>query len=73
MVFKVQTKKMFCVQSTVYFGVSLALTRMLISGKNMGFLAPAYAPPPFTAVVCGGVDNGDAPAVATASEPYPSS
>ena len=43
------------------------------SGKNMGFLAPAYPPPPFTAVVCGGVDNGDAPAVPTASEPYPSS
>ena len=29
------------------------------SGKNTGFLAPAYPRPPFTAVVCGGVDNGD--------------
>ena len=42
------------------------------SGKNMGFLAPAYARPPFTAVVCCGVDNGDASAVATTFEPYPS-
>ena len=43
------------------------------SGKNMGFLAPAYRRPPFTAVVCGGADNGDAPAVATTFAPYPTS
>ena len=43
------------------------------SDKNMGFLAPAYPPPPFTAAACGGADNGGAPAVASSFEPYPTS
>ena len=43
------------------------------SGKNMGFLAPAYPRPPFATAACGGADNGDAPVVATSFQPYPSS
>ena len=41
--------------------------------KNMGSLAPIYPHPPSTAVVCRDADNGDASAVATMFEPYPSS
>ena len=43
------------------------------SGKNTGFLAPAYPRHPLAAAAIGGADNGDAPAVATTFEPYPTS
>ena len=42
------------------------------SGKNMGFLAPAYPRPPFAAA-CGGADNDGPLAVVTTFEPYPTS
>ena len=61
-----------CTQRSIFLGLADSHPHA-DSGKNMGFLAPAYPRPPLAAAACGGTDNGDAPTVATSFEPYPTS
>ena len=62
-----------CTQHSMYFGLAGSHLHTGFS-KNMGFVAPACPRHPHAAAtVCGGADNGDAPAVATSFEPYPTS
>ena len=73
MVFKMHGKKTVpCTKHSIFRGLAGSHPHA-DSGKNMGFLAPAYPYPPLAAAASGGADNGDAPAVATTFEPYPSS
>ena len=67
-----QDKKIVpCTKQSIFWGLAGSHPHA-DSGKNMGFLAPAYPRPPFAVAACGSADNGDSPAVTTAFEPYPS-
>ena len=59
-----------CTKHSIFWGLA-GCHPHADSGKNTGFLVPAYPRPPFTAAACCGADYGDAPAVATSFEPYP--
>ena len=68
-IFKINKKITPCTKHSIFWGLAGSHPHA-DSGKNTGFLAPAYPHPPFTDTACGGADNGDAPAVVKSFEPY---